>query len=366
MSTYDFSTLYTTLPHNLIKEKLLDLIERTFYKKEGELYLACNDKKAFITSKDHYKGYQLWSCQNVCDALSFRLDNIYIRFGTKLNRQIVGIPMGTNCAPLVADLFLFCYERDFMKYLSSDNQADVIKAFNSTSRYLDDLLNINNAYFEGMVNQIYPSELQLNKANTSDTESPFLDLHLSISNGFVSSKIYDKRDYFDFDIVNFPFLDGDVPRRPSYGVYISQLIRFARVCSHVDDFNTRNKCLTAKLLKQGYRYHKLRKAFSKFYRRHYELISKFNVGLKSLLHQGLSEPEFYGDLVYKFKKIRGMTDFSDQFRKIIMRYKRIGFNLNVMRQSACLVINPITVDSYAALFNCTPVDRESDSIMAPT
>ena len=104
---------------------------------------------------------------------------------------------------------------------------------------------------------------------------------------------------------------------------------------YVDDFNTRNKCLTVKLLKQGYRYHKLRKAFSKFYRRHYELISKFNVGLKSLLHQGLSEPEFYGDLVYQFKKIRGMTDFFDQFRKIIMRYKRIGYNINVTRQSAC-------------------------------
>ena len=95
--------------------------------------------------------------------------------------------MGTNCAPLVADLFLFCYERDFMKNRSSDNQADVIKVFNLTSRYLD------NPYFEGMVNQIYPHELQLNKANTSDTEGPFLDLHLSISNGFVSSKIYYKR-----------------------------------------------------------------------------------------------------------------------------------------------------------------------------
>ena len=153
---------------------------------------------------------------------------------------------------------------------------------------------------------------------------PLFYLHLSISNGFVSSKIYDKRDDFNFDLVNFLFLDGDVPRRPSYGVYISQLIKFARVCSPVDDFNTRNKCFTAKLLKQGYRYHKLRKAFSKFYRRHYELIYKFNVGLKSLLHQGLSEPEFYGDLVYKFKKIRGMTDFSDQFRKIIMRYKRMA------------------------------------------
>ena len=121
-----------------------------------------------------------------------------------------------------------------------------------------------------------------------------MDLHLSISNGFVSSKIYDKRDDFDFDIVNFPFLDGDVPRSTSYGVYISQLIR---VSSHVADFNAHNKSLTAKLLQQ-----KLRKTFSKFYRRHYELVSKFNVGLKILLHQGLSEPEFYGDLVYKFKK----------------------------------------------------------------
>ena len=100
--------------------------------------------------------------------------------------------------------------------------------------------------------------------------------------------------------------------------YISQLIRFARVCSHVDDFNTHNKCLTTKLFKQGYRFHKLRKAFSKFYRRHNDLVLKFNVGLKSFLHQGLSESEFYGDLVYKFKKIRGMTDFSDQFRKIII------------------------------------------------
>ena len=197
MSTYDFSTLYTTLTHNLIEEKLIDLIERTFYKKEGKLYIACIDKKAFFTSNDHYKGYHLWSCQNVCDALSFLLDNIYIRFGTKLYRQIVGILMGTNWAPLVADLFLFCYKRDFMKDLSSDNQADVIKAFNSTYRYLDDFLNIDNPYFERIVNQVHPSELQLNKANTSDTEAPFFDLHLSISNGFFSSKIYDKRDDFD-------------------------------------------------------------------------------------------------------------------------------------------------------------------------
>ena len=232
------------------------------------------------------------------DALHYLLDNISIRFGSKLYRQIVGIPMGTNCAPLVADLFLFGYERDFMLSLSDNNQADIIEAFNSTSRYLDDLLNIDNPYFEQMVGQIYPTELQLNKANSSDTEAPFLDLNLSITNGIVSSKIYDKRDDFDSEIVNFPFLDGDVPRSPSYGVYISQLIRFARVCSNVDDFNNRYLFLTAKLLKQGYRYHKIQKAFSKFYHRHSELIVKYNVGLKTLLQQGISEPIFYGDLVY--------------------------------------------------------------------
>ena len=295
----------------------------------------------------------------MCEALTFLLDNIYIGFGSKLYRQIVGIHMGTNCAPLVADLFLFCYERDFMLSLSEDNQSDVIEAFNSTSRYLDGLLNIDNNFFDSMVNRIYPSELQLNKANVSDTEASFLDLHLSISGGFVQTKIYDKRDDFDFDIVNFPFLDGDVPRSTSCGVYISQLIRFARVSSHVDDLNTRNKVLTAKLLRQGYRYHKIRKAFSKFYRRHFDIVSKYNVGLKTL-HLGLSEPEFYGDLVYKFRKIIGKNDFPYHFKKIIVRYKKIGYNIDVLRQTACLVVNPIKVNIFAYLFNCTTVGRASD------
>ena len=102
----------------------------------------------------------LWSCQKVCEALTFLLDNIYIRFGSKLYRQIVGIPMGTKCAPLVADLFLLCYERDFMLSLSEDNQSGVIEAFNSTFRYLDDILDSDNNFFNSMVNRIYPLELQ--------------------------------------------------------------------------------------------------------------------------------------------------------------------------------------------------------------
>ena len=253
-----------------------------------------------------------------------------------------------------------------MLSLSNNNQTDIIEALNSTSRYLDDLLNVDNPYFEQMVGQIYPTELQLNKANSSDTEASFLDLNLSITNGIVSSKIYDKRDDFNFEIVNSPFLDGDVPHSPSYGVYTSQLIRFARVCSNVDDFNNRNLFLTAKLLKQGYRYHKIRKTFSKFYHRHSELIVEYNIGLKTLLQQGISEPIFYGDLVYKFKRIVGKPNLSDQFKKIVKRYIRVGYNLDIMRQSACLVLNPITVYSYGFLFNCTTVGQASDTMTALT
>ena len=298
--------------------------------------------------------------------MTFLLDNFFIRFGTKLYRQVDGITMGTNCAPLVADLFLFCYERDFMMFLSDDTQADDIDAFNTTSRYLDDILNINNVYFVNMASQIYPSDLQLNKANTFDTEAAFLYLHLSISNDIISTKIYDKRDDFDFEIVNFPCLDGDVPRSTSYGVYISQLIRFARASSYFADLNTLKSFLTQKLLKQGYQYHNLRKAFSKLYRRYYDLISKFQVGLKSLLRQKLSEPYFYGGLVYKLKKIVGSNNFSAQFIKIISHYKKIGYNINVLQQTACLVVNPITVGNFAFLFNCTSVGRTSDSIMVTT
>ena len=152
----------------------------------------------------------------------------------------------------------------------------------------------------------------------------------------------------------------------SFSIILLRKRNLVALLSYVADFNTRNKLLTQKLLKQGYRYHKLRKTFSKFYRRYYDLISKFQVGLKSLLCQGLLEPDFYGDLVYNLKKIVGSNNFSAQFIKIISHYKKIGYNINVLQQTACLVVNPITVGNFAFLFNCTRVGRASDSMMVPT
>ena len=180
LSTYDFST---HIQHcHIRKPTRFDKVDiQKSIKNYGSLFWpVMTKKKVFFTYSDRSR-YTLWSCQNVCDALSYLLDDIYFRFGTKLCRLIVGIPMGTICAPLVADLFLYCYGRDFMDSLNHDNQADVIEAFNSTSKYFDDLWNIDNPYLEGVVKQIYPLEIDLNKANTTDTEAPFLDLHLSIA-----------------------------------------------------------------------------------------------------------------------------------------------------------------------------------------
>ena len=132
----------------------------------------------------------MWTCQEVCESLSFLLDNIFVRFGEHLYRQVVGIPMGTNCAPLVADLFLYCYERNFMLKLSKDDRHDVITAFNNCCRYLDDILNLNNPYFHDIFKDIYPAKLKLNKANGTDKEANFLDLHLCIENNTISTKIY--------------------------------------------------------------------------------------------------------------------------------------------------------------------------------
>ena len=177
------------------------------------------------------------------------MENIYVQFDGMVYQQIVGIPMGTNCAPLIADLFLYGYERDFMSDLQKSKRFDLIDMFNDASRYLYDIFAIDNP-------DIYPAELQLNKANTSDKETSFLDLNIKVISSDIHTSVYDKRDDFGFPIVNFPWLRG---RLPSYVIIISQLVRFARCCTSVLDFHSKNLQITTKLLTQGYRYHKLRK-----------------------------------------------------------------------------------------------------------
>ena len=170
----------------------------------------------------------------------------------------------------------FCHWQNVIDILSFCHQRhDLIDMFNDISRYLDDTFTIDNPEFEKYIPDIYPAELQLNKANTSDKEASFSDLNIKVIGSDIHTSVYDKRDDFGFPIVNFPWLSGDVPRLPSYGIYISQLVRFARCCTSVLDFHSKNLQITSKLLTQGYRYHRLRKTFGKFFRSYSELLSKY-------------------------------------------------------------------------------------------
>ena len=185
------------------------------------------------------------------------------------------IPMGTYCAPLIADLFLYCYESDFMSDLHKSKRHDLIDMFNDTSRYIDDIFTIDNPDFEKYIPDIYPGELHLNKANTSDKETSFLDFNIKVIGSDIHTSVYDKCDDFGFPFVNFPWLSGDVPRLSSYGFNISQLVRFASCCTSILDFHSKNLQITSKLLTQGYRYHKLRNTFGMFFRSYSQLLSKF-------------------------------------------------------------------------------------------
>ena len=364
LSACDFSNLYTTLPHNLIKDRLIDLVEGAF-QREGSPCLACGGGGAFFASEGP-GGYHAWSCRGVCDALTFLLDSVFVRFGTGLCGRVVGIPMGTSCAPLVADLFLFCCGGDFVVSLSDGGWAGVVGAFGSASRCLDGVLGVGGVCFGSVVGRVYPSGLRLGRAGASGAGAAFLDLRLSISGGVVSARVCDRRGGFGFGVVGFPFLGGGVPRSASCEVCVSRLIRFAGASGCVADFGTRNGLLTQRLLRQGYRYRGLRKTFSGFYGRYCGLVSGFRVGLGSLLRRGLSGPGFCGGLVCRLKKIVGSNNFSARFIGIVSRCKKIGYSINVLQQTACLVVNPVTVGNFAFLFNCTPVGRASGSMMVPT
>ena len=183
--------------------------------------------------------------------LEFLVDNTFVVFGGKVFQQMVGIPMGTNCAPLLADIFLYSYEAEFIQSLLSNGKKKLASEFNFTYRYIDDVLSIINPDFG--LGQMYPAELEIKDTTESNTSASNLDLLLSIeSDGQLRTSLYDKRDNFNFHITNFPFLSSNIPSSPAYGVFISQLIRYARACSSYECFILRAARLSSKLLGQGY------------------------------------------------------------------------------------------------------------------
>ena len=198
--------------------------------------------------------------------LEFLIDNIFVEFGGHIFRQTVGIPMGTNCAPLLADLFLYSYEAECMQSLLKKGEKVLARSFNFTYRYIDDVLSLNNSRFSDYLDQIYPDELEIKDTTDSSNSAAYLDLYLEYDNkGNLCTRLYDKRDDFNFPIVGFPVLCSNIPASHAYGVYVSQLNRYSRACSKYQDFLDRAKLLTNKLLGQGYQQPRLRSTFKKLF-----------------------------------------------------------------------------------------------------
>ena len=313
--SFDFSTLYTSLSHDPTKAKVLSLVNCCF-NRESKTYLCTSDMAGFFSNKN-YDSYTCWTCTEICEAFTFLMENIYVQFDGMVYQQIVRIPMGTNCSPLIADLFLYCYERDFLSNLQKSKRFDLIDKFNHTSRYLDDILNIDNPAFVEHIPDIYPRELQLNKANTSDKETSLLYLNIKVFGNNIHTSVNDKRDDFGFPIVNIPWLSGDVPRLPSYGIYISQLVRFARYCTSVFDFHSKNLQLALKLLTQGYRYTSFEKRFES------SLGHTLNFCPNSVLYRFRNmypkESLTLSSTVYKLRRVKDNTNLISSGSKIVKR-----------------------------------------------
>ena len=214
-----------------IKSRISNLVHNAFRKKDGSVrytHIKLTRAKGYFTHDINGGGDNMFTADSICEMIEFLIDNIFVQFGGRLFRQVIGIPMGTNCAPLLADLFLYSYENEFLDNMIRSGHRRLARSFNLCYRYTDDLIVFNNKKFLDYLKEIYPSQLTVEKANKSDHLADYLDLTFIIdSGGKLSTRLYDKRDDFDFHIVNFPFLSSNIPSGPSYGVYISQLIRYA-------------------------------------------------------------------------------------------------------------------------------------------
>ena len=278
IQTCDFSTLYTSIPHDLLKSRMNIIINNAFKHRNGATrytHIKVGRNKSYFTN-DPLNSDNKYTASDICKMIEFLADNIYVGFGLHLFRQTVGIPMGTNCVTLLADLFLYSYENEFLDKLIKEGKGKLARKFSLSYRYIDDLISFSNKRFNEFISDIYPKELTISETTESTSVSSYLDLLFTRDqNNNITTKVYNKRDAFGFHIVNFPFMSSNFPSAPAYGVYVSQPIRYTCCCSNYSDFLSRHRALVTRLLSQGYKINRLSNTFKKFYGRNTDLVGQY-------------------------------------------------------------------------------------------
>ena len=249
IATYDFSTLYTNIPHSKLKERMASVISKAYEGMDKKFISVYPTSAQWVNApKATTKAYNK---DGLIEMINFLIDTVYVTCGDSLVRQVIGIPMGTDCAPFLANLFLYSYEHEWMME-KKKSDIQLAKAFSRSTRYIDDLLTINNnGLMIQYMSEIYPEELELKHENSDDDQhASYLDLSIDVVNRELVTSLYDQRDEFLFKIVNFPDLSGNIPNTSSYGVFIAQTLRYARACAKYTDFNMRTLILKDQLVQQ--------------------------------------------------------------------------------------------------------------------
>ena len=282
IKSFDFENLYTNIPHDKLKEKIKTFVFRIFELKQRN-FISISSQRAYFT-KERSKKLKNCTKEELMNWIDYIIDNSMVEYLGELFRQVIGIPMGTSCAPYLANIFLHIYEYEYLKMLVETNRLNVACKLQNLFRYQDDCLTLNDSgQFLKHYIQIYPPELKLKCTNISTAKCTILDLTISVFRGRFLYKSYDKRNDFQFEVVKYPHLHGKIPRQPSYGVFMSQLLRFCEVNGTIKNFCNDVQKMVEIFVKQGFDNLKLLGHYNLFCQRYLYKWSKFGTDIVGLV-----------------------------------------------------------------------------------
>ena len=281
VSSFDFSTLYTKIPHDKLIDVLNSIIEFVFKGGTRNFISVSNFGKAYwMKGNKSYK--HRFTKESIAAAVQYIIKNCYFKLGNKLFRQVIGIPMGSDPSPFFANLFLYHYESSWLKKLRKSNNI-LARKFGSVFRYIDDLLALNDGKaFESCYNEIYPEELELTKENDNDQETNFLDLNIKIENRSFTTSLFDKRNDFGFNITRLPYKSSNIPCRMFYASIAAETLRICRATSSMEKVIVSIKNLLSRMFNQGADKAKTKKALLKMFNKN-KIGEKYNSTTNGLL-----------------------------------------------------------------------------------
>ena len=284
VSTFDFSTLYTKIDLEDLKDKLRWVVDKAF-KGGSNQWIRVQGKEAWF-DKGKNKVGNLYSKEDIRCMIDHLVDNAVFKVGDTAFQQVIGIPMGTDPAPFMANLYLFYYEFKWMTELTATNFGIARKYYGHTRRFIDDLATLNNnKHLENNWKNIYPKELVLNKENDQDQAATFLDLDIKLQGNIFITSLYDKREAFNFEIVSYPDIRGNIPENHAYGVCIGQVLRIARNTTKKEEFIARTVVFLQKLENKGYNSCQLQNTIKKCLRQHSVITNKYNTTATAILQE---------------------------------------------------------------------------------